>query len=321
MEYSLEQRFYDAAARRTSDATSLIDAATRFLAEGLDSPALRELAGEPRSTRSRELGALMQTSMSELSIPRPVRDSPGQRVIQGGTTYARLPTDEVRFEIVPARELERSYEVLVYVNGFEITEAGAGMGMHPFDLIVPTNQLVATAEPRRVLVARCTCGEPGCGSTEALITRDGGVVHWEWYVDVPLDHGVSFDAAAYDAAIEQLAADRSWQRPVDTTSRLVLEDVDRDMLRSAGLELSWASADHSDPDKFLVALFAPAEKFQVFLRFPLRGRSPEEVADKVVQTLRARPSSWSATYHSLLVGKRGRPSMAGRRWRSEDAWR
>jgi hypothetical protein len=210
--------------------------------------------------------------------------------------------------------------VLVYVNGFEVTEAGAGMGMHPFDLLVPANQLVATVEPRRVVVARCTCGEPGCGSTEALITRDGDSVHWDWYVDVPFDHGVSFEAAAYDAATELLAADRRWQRPVDTTSRLVLEDVDRDVLRSAGLELSWAAADHSDPDKFLVALFAPAEKFQVFLRFQLRGRSPEEVADEVVQTRRRRPSSWSATFHSVVVGKRGRPSMAGWGWGSEDAW-
>jgi hypothetical protein len=241
-------------------------------------------------------------------------------VTQGGTTYARLPTDEVRFEIVPARELERSYEVLVYVNGFEMTEAGAGMGMHPFDLVVPTNQLVATVEPRRVLVARCTCGEPGCGSTEALITRDDGVVHWDWYVDVPFDHGVSFDAATYDAAIEQLAADRSWQRPVDTVSRLVLEDMDRDLLGAAGLELSWAAVDHRDPDKFLVALFTPTEKFQVFLRFQLRRRSPEEVADEVIRRLRTPPRSWSATFHSLVVGKRGRPSMAGWRWRSEDAW-
>lgn len=320
MDYSVEQRFYDAAARRTSDATGFIDVAARFLAEGLDSQALRELAGVPRSTRSKELRGLVQTALAELSIPRPTRDSPGQKVTQDGITYARLPTDEVRFEIVPARELERSYEVLVYVNDFEITEAGAGMGMHPFDLIVPANQLLATAEPRRVVVARCTCGEPGCGSTEALITRDGDAVHWDWYVDVPFDHGVSFDAAAYDAAIEHLAADQSWQRPVDTVSRLVLEGVDRDGLSSIGLELSWAAADHRDPDKFLVALFAPAEEFQVFLRFQLRGRPPEEVADEVMRRLRTSPRSWSATFHSMVVGKRGRPSMAGWRWRSEDPW-
>jgi hypothetical protein len=146
------------------------------------------------------------------------------------------------------------------------------------------------------------------------------VVHWDWYVDVPFDHGVSFDAATYDAAIEQFAADRSWQRPVDTVSRLVLEDMDRDLLGAAGLELSWAAVDHRDPDKFLVALFTPTEKFQVFLRFQLRRRSPEEVADEVIRRLRTPPRSWSATFHSLVVGKRGRPSMAGWRWRSEDAW-
>jgi hypothetical protein len=57
-------------------------------------------------------------------------------------------------------------------------------------------------------------------------------VHRDWYVDVPFDHGASFDAATYDAAIEQLAADRSWQLPVDTVSRLALEDVDRDLWAS-----------------------------------------------------------------------------------------
>jgi hypothetical protein len=320
VDVSLEQRFYDAAARRTSVAAGLIDVATRFLVEGLDSPALRELAGAPHSTRSKDLRRLLWTSLAELSIPRPTRDSPGQRVTQDGTTYARLPTDELRFEIVPARELERSYEVLIYVNGVEITEAGAGMGMHPFDLIVPANQLAATAEPRRVVVARCTCGEPGCGSTEAEITRDGDAVHWDWYVDVPLNHGVSFEATAYDAAIEQLAADRSWQQPVDTASRLVLEDVDRDVLGSAGLELSWAAADHRDPDKFHLALYAPADTFQVFLRFQLPGLSQEDVAAEVVRTLRARPPRWSASFHWMVVGRRGRPSMAGWRWRSEDAW-
>jgi hypothetical protein len=40
---SVKQRLCDAAARRTADATGLIDVATRFLAEGLDSPAPREL--------------------------------------------------------------------------------------------------------------------------------------------------------------------------------------------------------------------------------------------------------------------------------------
>jgi hypothetical protein len=44
--------------------------------------------------------------------------------------------------------------VLIHVNGLEITQAGAGRGMHPFDLFVPANRLVATTGPQRVIVAR-----------------------------------------------------------------------------------------------------------------------------------------------------------------------
>ena len=172
------------------------------------------------------------------------------------------PTDTLRLEIVDG---ESGFEVRVYVNDAEISAAGAGMGMHPFDLLVPSNQLIATDDPRRVVVARCECGEPGCGSTEALITRVGGVVRWEWFVDVPLDRGVSFDAAQYDAEVERIGNDRSWQRPVDTVSRLVIEGVDRERLAPGGLELSWAGTDHRDPRKLLVALHAKDELFQVFL--------------------------------------------------------
>lgn len=207
----------------------------------------------------------------------------------------------------------------MHVNDVEITAAGAGMGMHPFDLLVPSNQLVAATEARRVVVARCTCGEPGCGSTEALITRVGDVVHWEWFVDVPLDRDVRFDAAQYDAEVTRIGNDSSWQRPVDTVSRLVVEAVHREQIIPEGTELSWAAADHRDPRKFLVALFARDERFQIFLRFPIE-EPPEQLADVVLRALRQPPRSWRATFHSTVVGQRGRPSMAGWRWRSEDAW-
>ncbi|MEV6265586.1 hypothetical protein AB0L64_00370 [Kribbella sp. NPDC051936] len=220
METSAEHRLYDAAARcpadpRWADPARPIEAAAQALVDGLDSPALRELAGEPWSARPGPLRRLLLDALEELGIPNPDGTSPGHRV--SGTSYARLPTDRLRLEI------RTGEEVLIHVNGLEITEAGAGMGMHPFDLFVPANQLVATSEPRRVIVARCTCGESGCGSTEATITRDDGIIHWDWSVDVPLGHGVTFEAPAYDAEIARIGSDRSWQRPVDTASRLVLE--------------------------------------------------------------------------------------------------
>ena len=47
------------------------------------------------------------------------------------------------------------------------------MGMDPYDVFVPDNRLVATTESRRVPIARCTCGEYGCGATDVSIVRDG----------------------------------------------------------------------------------------------------------------------------------------------------
>jgi len=296
-----------------ADTDRPIEAATQALVDGLDSPALRELAGEVRSARSGPIRRLLLDALEQLGIPLPDPTSAGQRV--SGTSYARLPTDRLRLDITSGDE---GFEVLIHVNELEITQAGAGMGMHPFDLFVPANRLVATTGPQRVIVARCSCGETGCGSTEARIVRDDGVVHWDWSVDVPLGHGVSFDAAAYDAEVERIGADRSWQRPADTVVRLVLEGADREFLAAAGLRLSWAAQDHRDPQQFLVALVAGAENFQVFLRFPMK--EPERLADEVLQTLRQPPKRWRATFRSSVVGRRGRPSMAGRRWRSEDAW-
>lgn len=325
MEDSREQRFYDAAARCSpdphwADPDHLIDVAVRGLTDGLDSPSLRELAGAPRTARVGELRSLLLGALDELSIPRPDSSVPGQRIVDDHTTYSRLPTDVLRLEIMPIRNDGRGFEVLIHVNDEEITTAGAGMGMPPFRLLVPTNRLAASTDPRREVVASCTCGEPGCGSTEARITRAGNAVHWEWYVDVPMGHGVSFEAAAYDAEVERIAADQSWQRPVDAVTRRVLDEVDRDVLAGVGLELSWAAEDFRDPRSFLVALLARDAGFQVFLRFGLDGRSTDQVADEVLHTLRRPPGKWHASYHSMQVGRRGRPPMAGWRWRSEDPW-
>jgi hypothetical protein len=49
----------------------------------------------------------------------------------------------------------------MFVNGVEMTAAGAGLGMDPYDLLVPDNRLIATYEPRVVPIARCECGVYG----------------------------------------------------------------------------------------------------------------------------------------------------------------
>lgn len=82
----------------------------------------------------------------------------------------------------------------MFVDDVEVTALGAGLGMDPFDLFVPRNRLIAADEPRRVPIARCTCGDYGCGATDVVIARDGDRVHWEWHEQKPVEQGVTFAA-------------------------------------------------------------------------------------------------------------------------------
>jgi hypothetical protein len=79
----------------------------------------------------------------------------------------------------------------------------------------------------------------GCGSTDVTITRDGDLVHWDWLIEVPMTRGVSFAASPYDAEIERVAGDHSWQTAERTAGRLVLTQLDRGALRSHGRGRSW----------------------------------------------------------------------------------
>ncbi|TDD65621.1 hypothetical protein E1262_24630 [Jiangella aurantiaca] len=231
---------------------------------------------------------------------------------------ARAPEpNRVRFEVAAlTTDHPRGFQVLVFVDDVEITALGAGLGMDPYDLLVPRNRLVATGEPRRVPIARCTCGVYGCGETDVLIVRDGDRVRWEWLKQKPMEHGVTFPADDYDAEVERLGNDVGWETPERTAGRLVLRDLDGDLdrLRSLGMEPQWAADDH--PRWFRVA-FRIAEDYQVFVRFPWKDRTPQQLAAVVSRTLARKPQRWPATWHAIRPELTGPPSVAGRRWRPE----
>jgi hypothetical protein len=227
-------------------------------------------------------------------------------------------TSSLRLEVVPAPADVSGFQLLVHVDEVEVTSLGAGLGMSPFKVLIPVNRLVATHEPQVVPIARCDCGEYGCGMTDVRIVRDGDVVRWDWLEQVPLDHGVSFPAAQYDAEVARIGADRSWERPEDTIARLVLEQTDRAVLADAGLRLSWSGRDHRDPAWFVVSLLTEPVSHQVFLRFRREG-TPEEVAAEAIRTLRRPPPTWQrATYNPVTRGTDGPPPMAGPDWQRED---
>lgn len=169
----------------------LIDGAVHALVDGLESPSPRELAGASPSDRSDEIQPLLDATLDELDIPRPGGIDPWQRLMSGGRIVSRLPKETIRFEVAPAGDDVAGHQLLVFVDEIEMTSKGAGLGMDPFDVLVPENRLIATADPNRVSIARCECGEYGCRSTDVTIVRNGDVVHWDWLIDVHSDTGSS----------------------------------------------------------------------------------------------------------------------------------
>lgn len=332
VEYSYpspEHRLYDAAARwypepHWGGPKQLIDAAVQCLVDGLDSTHLRMLAGASPSDSREEIKDLLEATLDELNIPRPGKLSPWEQLVADGRTLSRQPTGTIRFDVRAAHESVGGHELLVYVNDVEMTRIGAGMGMDPFEILIPINRLIATPDPAQVPIARCECGTYGCGSTDVTIVRDGDAVHWEWLYEVPVDYGFTFHAEQYDAEVARIGADRSWERPEDTTARLVLEQIDRTHLDRYGLTVSWAAKDYANPDSFQVALFTGNDDYdsaeagyQVFLRFPRHGRSPAQVAAEVVEELQRAPREWRATWHAIKPGVDQPPPMAGPRWHHE----
>lgn len=224
--------------------------------------------------------------------------------------------DQLRLEVVPTpADAGGGFHVEIYVNGVEMTTAGAGLGMDTFDLLIPDNKLVATTEPRRVPVARCRCGVYGCGVTDIAIERLGDIVRWEWLVETPMDRAVEFNTADYDREIERVAADHGWETPERLAGRLVLEQVDRDHLASLGLTVSGACNDWRDPGVFTAWLSDPG-RYQVIVDFPWGDLDPTAMANEVCRVLtHDSPDTWRARWHGNAPETRSTPPLlAGSRW-------
>jgi hypothetical protein len=316
---SAEQSLYDAVARWNVDTghglADMIHAACQALIDGLDSPTLRELAGASVRDSSWDIRERVSKSLEELEIPYPGTVPPGFAVAAGGGVTRRPAVDSLRLEVTPASgDAGGGFQVQAYVNGVEMTSAGAGLGMDPYAVLVPANRLVAASRPHTVPIARCGCGVYGCGSTDVTITRDGDRVHWDWSIEVPMSKGASFAATEYDVEVTRVAADHSWETPERTAGRLVLTDMDRERLLTYALRPSWVANDHRDQELFRVALQIDGD-YQVFVDTPWRGREPEELAREVCALLTRPPRKWHATWHPIKPTLAKPPTIAGRSWR------
>ena len=320
---------YDAATRWNAPPLwrgpeEVIEAAVNCLVDDIDSPSLRMVAGASPKDATDEIRALVAATLEELGLPQPGTMPRKQFIGSNGTVLTRLPRDTVRFEVRSTEPDLSGHEVLVYVNDVEMTRLGAGMGMDPFDLLIPDNRLVATATPHQVGIARCECGEYGCGSTDVVITRDENAVHWDWEFEAPIRGGVSFKADEYDAEVARVGADTTWERPEDTAARLTLAGVDRERLASMGMRLDWVAKDHANHNLLKIALSLGSSDwnsdeagYQVFLRVDRAGRTPQEAAAGALAAISRDPQDWTAAWHATKRGTAVPPVVAGRKWRQE----
>jgi hypothetical protein len=223
--------------------------------------------------------------------------------------------DSLRFEVTPVvTEIGDGFQVRVHVNDVEMTSAGAGLGMDPYDVLVPTNRLVAAVEPRTLPIARCVCGVYGCGATDVTIARDGDLVRWDWSREVPMSRGASFPAVHYDEEVARVAADHSWETAERTAGRRVLTDVDRDRLNAFGLQPRFAANHHDDDELFRVSLDLD-DGYEVTVDTLWLGRDPEVLAREVCATLSHDPREWRrVSWNFARAAMNTPPAIAGPSW-------
>jgi hypothetical protein len=221
--------------------------------------------------------------------------------------------DAFRLAIAPVdADAGGGFQVEIYVNDVEVTSRGAGLGMDPYDVLVPVNRFVARDQPQLVPVARCGCGVYGCGMTDASITRQAGQVVWNWEAEVPMTRAVVFDAREYDREVHRAGEDHSWETPDRTAGRLILSSIGIADLPD-GLRFDWVGNDWRDSTRFEVCLQIPGTH-QIFVSFEWGEKSPEVLASEVRRMLTTRPpDQWPAAWHSTEP-QGGPPALAGSSW-------
>ncbi|MCP2272741.1 hypothetical protein [Actinokineospora diospyrosa] len=326
MNESSEQRLYQAVRRWQvvgAGPRDLIHEACLALVDGLDSPGLRDLAGASARDSRWEIDELVRATFAELGIPAVGTVPLGFAVAAGGGVIRRAGVDTLRLAVAPGPR-EEVFQVLVEVNGTEMTTVWGARGVDPDEVLLPDNLLVAGPEPRVVpIVVTGEDGIPHDGSfywyTEnagVTITRDGDVVHWDWSPD-PEDTedsvvapNATFTAAQYDRELARFVADHAWETPLRTARRLVHAGIDRDRLRGYDLTLGWVGNKHREPGLFRVTLITG--HYSVWFDTPGRGRGPEEVAREVCAALALPPEQWQVSWQSHRDTTP--PAIAGPGW-------
>jgi hypothetical protein len=203
--------------------------------------------------------------------------------------------------------------VIVRIDGVDVSHADGDDGPDPWDALVPVNRFVATDDFTTATIACCPSCGPQCCAIEARVRREGDVVRWEvgdrrgvrW---VGERRTILFDAAAYDAEVARVEADRSWETATHRAGRLILAGVD---LPSGveGVRVAVIGAGELE-----VWLEEPDE-YQIWVRAPWEAQRPDDSAATVRAMLAGPAADWPARWHSIQPDRQDPPAYAGPPWR------
>ncbi len=224
--------------------------------------------------------------------------------------------DTLRLEVAETLHPSFHFQVKVYVNEVDLTEA-SGSGMDPFELLVPVNRLAVGPQPHLVQFACCgACGRHECWPAEAVIRRDGGLVHWSMSGrDIP--EAATFAAGAYEAEISRAGADHSWETPARTVWRLVLTHLAGQPPLPEGMVVTGMVTRRAT--NVLAITLEILDEYQIFIDFPWGSSDPAEMADEVCATFARPPEQWTASWWAVKWDNRERPpAIAGPSWHFEN---
>lgn len=206
--------------------------------------------------------------------------------------------------------------VIVWVDGVDVSRADGDDGPDPWDALVPVNRFVATDVFTTATIACCpSCGPPCC-AVEARVRREGEVVRWEagdrrGVRRVGERRTILFDAAAYDAEVARIEADRGWETALHRAGRLILAGVDLPP-RVVGVRV--AAIGTGDLEVWL----EEPDEYQIWVSTPWDARRPDDSAAAVWAMLAGPAADWPAQWHSIKADREDPPAYAGPSWRRAD---
>jgi hypothetical protein len=205
--------------------------------------------------------------------------------------------------------------VIVRIDGVDVSRTNDDDGADPWHVLVPVNRFVATDEPTSTVIACCPSCGPDCSAVEARIRRAGDAVRWEWGRRgtkwESLRRTTLFDADVYDAEVDRLGAERSWETPEHRAGRLILADL----ALPPGIEGVRVRANGAAE---LEVWLEEPDEYQIFVGVPWDEDRPDESAAAVRTVLSGPPRRWFEDWHSIKVDREAPPPYAGPSWRRID---